>query len=225
HAVKDKSMGFCLFNNVAVGAMYARQQFGFERVMIIDWDVHHGNGIQDAFYDSPNVLYFSTHLQASWPGTGWVSKTGRGEGEGYNINVPLAKGTGDPGFYMVFSRLLEPVIWQFKPELIIISAGFDAHFGDPLGGLEVTCDGFARMAEIIKKAAEEICQGRVVLALEGGYNLDVIGHAVSAVLNVFGEYGLIIDDPIPEPPRFVKPTMMIPIDEAMKIHGRRWKLG
>lgn len=224
HALQAKSMGFCLFNNVVIGALHARKQYGLERIMIIDWDFHHGNGTADAFYDSNSVLYFSTHMQASWPGTGWVSQVGSGQGQGYTINVPLVKGTGDPGFYMVFNQLLLPVIRQYKPELIIVSAGFDAHFADPLGGLEVTCEGFARMAETVKKGAEDVCQGRVVLALEGGYNLDVIGHAVSAVVGVFGEYGLKIDDPIPEPPRFVKPTMRIPIDEAIKIHGQYWKL-
>lgn len=225
HALQAKSMGFCLFNNVVIGAQHARKKHGLERIMIIDWDFHHGNGTADAFYDTDSVLYFSTHMQASWPGTGWVSHVGTGRGQGYTINIPLAKGTGDPGFYMVFNQLLLPVIRQYKPELIIVSAGFDAHFADPLGGLEVTCAGFARMADIIKKAAEEVCAGRVVIALEGGYNLEVIGHAVSAVLNEFGEYGINIEEPVPQPPPFVKPTMRIPLDEAMRIHGQYWELG
>lgn len=225
HALAEKAMGFCLFNNIAVGALYAKEKFGLDRIMIIDWDAHHGNGTSAAFYDTRSVLYFSTHQQASFPGTGWVSHVGAGEGRGYTINVPLAKGTGDPGYYIVFSQILLPVIKQYKPQLILISAGFDSHFADPMSGLEITCAGFAMMAQMVKDAAVEVCNGRVVLALEGGYNLDATAHAAASVLNVFGNFGLNIEEPVPGKPGFVLPTMRIPIDEAIRVHGEYWKLG
>ncbi|PKM43577.1 MAG: histone deacetylase [Firmicutes bacterium HGW-Firmicutes-8] len=224
HALADRSMGFCLFNNVVIGAMHAKAERGLERILIVDWDVHHGNGTSDAFYNDPAVLYFSTHQQGNFPGTGRVSEVGGGAGEGFTINVPLTKGTGDTGFYYVFTQLLEPVARQYKPQLIIISAGFDAHHSDPLAGLALTCSGYAKMAEIVKNIAGDVCDGRVVLALEGGYNLGSIGHAAAAVINVFGEYGAVIDEPGRPPADFTQPTMRMPIDAAIETQKKYWKL-
>ena len=224
HAVAARAMGFCLFDNVVVGAMHARKHHGIKRILIIDWDVHHGNGTAEAFNADPDVLYFSTHQQGIYPGTGRVSEVGSGSGEGFTINVPLTKGTGDSGFYYVFTRLLEPVVRQFKPELIIVSSGFDAHHADPLAGLELTCNGFAQISGIVKKLADEVCDGRVVLALEGGYNLGTIGHVAASVINVFGEFGLTVDEPGRMPPGFAKPVMRVPIDEAIKIQSCYWNI-
>jgi acetoin utilization deacetylase AcuC-like enzyme len=224
HAVADGAMGFCLFNNVVVGAMHAKAKYGLERILIIDWDVHHGNGTNDAFYNDNSVLYFSTHQQGNYPGTGRISEVGKGKGEGFTINVPLSRGTGDSGFYYVFSQLLAPVARQYKPQLIIISAGFDAHYSDPLASLGLTCRGYTQMAEVVKKVADEVCEGRIVSALEGGYNLGAIGHAVSAVINVFGEFGIKVDDPNQSPGEFTSPTMRLTIDEVIKVQKKYWEL-
>ncbi len=224
HAKADRSMGFCLFNNIVIGAMHAMKAHAIERILIVDWDVHHGNGTAEAFYDNPSVLYFSTHQQGIFPNTGWASETGSGAGEGYNINVPLNRWTGDSGLYIAFTQILEPVARQFKPQLVLVSAGFDAHYADPLAGLEMTIRGYARIAEIVKRIADLESGGRIVAALEGGYNLGVIGHAVSAVVNVFGEYDVEVTEPGGTEPRFEKPVMRIPIDEAVKIQKRYWKL-
>ncbi len=224
HALAGRAMGFCLFNNVVIGAMHARKEYGLERILIIDWDVHHGNGTSDAFHEDNKVLYFSTHQQGIYPGTGRASDVGAAAGRGYTINVPLAGGTGDDGFYYVFTQLLEPVARQFAPQLIIISAGFDAHYADPLAGLALSCGGYAKISEVVRTIADDTCQGRVVLALEGGYNLEVIGHAVSAVVNVFGEYGVTVEEPAGSPPGYNKPTMRISIDEVINIHKKYWKL-
>lgn len=224
HAEKARAMGFCLFNNVAVAALYAKEQYGLERILILDWDVHHGNGIQAAFAEDPEVLYFSTHQQGVFPGSGWVSDIGRGAGEGYTINVPLARGTGDAGFYYLITRLFAPVARQYNPQLIIISAGFDAHHADPLAGLELTVNGYAQMAEIVKRVAQDTCDGKVVMALEGGYNLGTVGHAAAAVLNVFGEFGCKIDEPGMTPRNVITPHTRISVDEAIKVQSRYWKL-
>ncbi len=224
HAVADRSMGFCLFNNVVVGVMHAKAEHGLERILIIDWDVHHGNGTAAAFNDDPAVLYFSTHQQGHFPGTGRISEVGTGRGEGYTINVPLVRGTGNSGFYYVFSQLLDPVARQFKPQLIIVSAGFDAHYADPLGGLALTSSGYAQLSEVVKNIARDVCGGRVVLALEGGYNLKAVGNSASTVINVFGEYRAKIEEPGSPPADYTNPTMRIPIDEAIKVHKKYWKL-
>ncbi len=224
HAEKARAMGFCLFNNVAVAALYAKKQYGLERILILDWDVHHGNGTQAAFAEDPEVLYFSTHQQGVFPGSGWVSDTGRGAGAGYTVNVPLARGTGDSGFYYLFTRLFAPVARQFNPELVMISAGFDAHHADPLAGLELTVNGYAQMAEIVKKVAEDTCGGKIVMALEGGYALGTVGYAAAAVLNVFGEFGVKIDEPGMTPRNVITPHTRISVDEAIKVQSRYWKL-
>lgn len=172
HAEADRAMGFCLFNHVAVGAAHLTQAKGFERVLIVDWDLHHGNGTQHMFYERPDVLYFSTHQYPYYPGTGGASETGRGDGEGYNVNVPLPPGMGDNEYLMIFREILEPVIEQYKPEFILVSAGFDTYFEDPLGGMKVTPEGFAKMTRFLTDAAEKHAGGKIVFILEGGYNLD-----------------------------------------------------
>ncbi|WP_418790475.1 histone deacetylase [Phosphitispora sp. TUW77] len=223
HARANKGMGFCLFNNVVIGAKHAMKVHGIERILIVDWDVHHGNGTAEAFYDNPSVLYFSTHQNGIFPNTGWASETGSGAGDGYTINVPLYSWSGDSSQYIAFTQILKPIA-QFKPQLIMVSAGFDAHHADPLAGLEMTCRGFVQMAEIVKRIADVECGGKIVLALEGGYNLEVLGHAVSSVVNVFGEYGVEVTEPGDTKLRFEKPMMRIPIDEAIKMQRKYWKL-
>ncbi|WP_456473620.1 histone deacetylase family protein [Desulfolithobacter sp.] len=182
HAEKDRSMGFCLFNNVAVGARWALANLGLKRIFIIDWDLHHGNGTQHSFYETDNVLYCSTHQFPYYPGTGTVMETGRGKGEGFTVNVPLSGGQGDMEYARIFNELIVPVGQQFEPELILVSCGFDIYNGDPLGAMEVTPAGFAYLTRVMVSLAEKICNGRLLITLEGGYNLRGMRDGALAVL-------------------------------------------
>jgi len=182
HAEASRGMGFCLFNNVAIGARYAIERHSLERILIVDWDIHHGNGTQNAFYDDPRVLYFSTHQFPYYPGTGGFNEIGRGEGRGFTVNVPLSGGQGDSDYIQIFERILKPVSLQFKPRLVLVSAGFDTYFRDPLGSMNVTPKGFARLTRLLLDIADQSCQGRVVFALEGGYDLEGLKESVKAVL-------------------------------------------
>jgi acetoin utilization deacetylase AcuC-like enzyme/formylglycine-generating enzyme required for sulfatase activity len=184
HALKDRAMGFCLFNNVAIGARYIQKKYELSKVLIVDWDVHHGNGTQAAFYDDPTVLYFSTHQYPFYPGSGSKEERGTGKGLGYNINVPLPAGCGDEEYKRAFEEILKPEAIEFDPDFVLISAGFDAHKDDPLGGMNVTASGFAEMTSIVKKIAETCCEGRIVSILEGGYDLDGLADSVEAHVSV-----------------------------------------
>jgi acetoin utilization deacetylase AcuC-like enzyme len=177
HAERDRAMGFCIFNNIAIGAHYARSKHGLERVLIVDWDLHHGNGTQHTFYSDPHVLYFSTHQYPYYPGTGHYTETGEGAGRGYTVNVPLSTGYGDSDYANIFRHCLRPIALAYQPQLILVSAGFDIYNRDPLGGMAVTPEGFARLTDIIMDIAQAVCQGRIVITLEGGYNLE--GQALS----------------------------------------------
>jgi acetoin utilization deacetylase AcuC-like enzyme len=180
HALKDKAMGFCLFNNVAIGARYLQRKYNLKKIFIVDWDVHHGNGTQDAFYDDPSVFYFSVHQYPFYPGSGASDERGAGKGYGYNLNVPLPAGSGDEACRKIFQDILKPKIIEFKPDFILISAGFDAHKDDPLGGMQLTPEGFAKMTAILKEQAEITCNGRIVSVLEGGYDLEGLSKSVAA---------------------------------------------
>jgi acetoin utilization deacetylase AcuC-like enzyme len=183
HAEADRAAGFCLFNNVAIGAVHAIKKFGMERVLIVDWDLHHGNGTQHSFYEDSRVLYFSTHQYPWYPGTGSLLEIGRGKGLGYTINVPLQPGADDDQYVAIFRRILEPVVLAFKPEIILLSAGFDIYYDDPLGGMQVTPDGFACLARILLNLADECCGGKFAVTLEGGYHLGGLTESVKRVLN------------------------------------------
>jgi acetoin utilization deacetylase AcuC-like enzyme len=172
HAERNMAMGFCLFNNVAIGASYIIKSRNFKRVLIVDWDLHHGNGTQNMFYGSREVLYFSTHQYPHYPGTGSLKEVGMGDGAGYNINVPLPGGMGDTEYTKIFFEVLGPVIGQYRPEFILVSAGFDAYFEDPLGGMNITPKGFAQMARFLKEAAQTHSGGNIIFILEGGYSLE-----------------------------------------------------
>jgi len=180
HALRDQGMGFCLFNNVALAAQYAIEKCGLTRILIVDFDVHHGNGTQDAFYERDDVLYFSTHQYPHYPGTGHWKEKGKGRGEGYTVNVPLPYGVGDEGYAQAFEEILQPLARRYKPDLILVSAGYDAHWADPLAGMRLSTAGFYRLITILLSLAEELCQGRLVLTLEGGYDLDALSHSVLA---------------------------------------------
>jgi acetoin utilization deacetylase AcuC-like enzyme len=182
HAEKGRGMGFCLFNNVAIAARYAQDVHQVERTLVVDWDLHHGNGTQHAFEEDPSILYFSTHQYPYYPGTGAVKQAGRGKGEGFTVNVPLSMGNGDGEYVGIFQQILKPIAMEFKPELILVSAGFDTHQNDPLGGMDVTPLGFAGMTRTIMDLADTCCAGKVVITLEGGYDLDGLRDSVKAVL-------------------------------------------
>jgi acetoin utilization deacetylase AcuC-like enzyme len=187
HALADRAMGFCLFNNVAIAARHAQRQRGLARVLIVDWDVHHGNGTQDIFYDDPSVLYFSAHQAPFYPGTGAREERGAGPGIGYTLNAPLGAGSGDDQIVRVFEQDLEPAADSFKPELVLVSAGFDAHHADPLAGLSVTEEGYARLTRCVRRIADRHARGRIVSVLEGGYAADAMAASIEAHLRTLME--------------------------------------
>jgi acetoin utilization deacetylase AcuC-like enzyme len=195
HAVRDRAMGFCIFNNVAIAARFALDKLSLDRVLIADFDVHHGNGTQDAFYADPRVLYFSTHQYPHYPGTGWIDETGTGKGEGTTVNFPMVGGWGDEEYSRAFREVLVPVARRLQPQLILVSAGFDAHWADQLAMMRVSITGFAQMSMILKDLAGELCRGRLVYALEGGYNLRVVAFSVNAIFDVLLGSSK-IDDPL-----------------------------
>jgi acetoin utilization deacetylase AcuC-like enzyme len=182
HAERAQAKGFCLLNNVAVGARYAQEALGLGRILIVDWDLHHGNGTQHSFEEDPTVLYFSTHQYPYYPGTGASSEIGTGSGLGFTVNVPLTVGHGDAEYLSIFERILKPIAIEYNPELILVSAGFDIYIGDPLGGMNVTPAGFAAMTRAIMDIADQCCDGKVVLTLEGGYDLYGERDSVKEVL-------------------------------------------
>ncbi len=179
HAVRSGGMGFCLLNNIAIAAQAALTECGLTRILIVDWDVHHGNGTQDIFYGTPQVLFFSTHQYPYYPGTGGVREIGAGAGRGYTVNVPLPAGVGDEGFRRIYAEVLTPLAERYRPELILISAGFDAHWDDPLASLRLSLAGYWQLAQTVVGLADRLCAGRLVVTLEGGYNLEVLALAVA----------------------------------------------
>jgi acetoin utilization deacetylase AcuC-like enzyme len=182
HAERDRAMGFCLYNNVAVAAAHARAQ-GAAKVAIVDYDVHHGNGTQHTFETDPHVLYISTHQFPYYPGTGAVDEVGRGAGLGFTVNVPLEVGAVDEDYQTVFAEVVLPVLRQFEPNLLIVSAGFDAHERDPLGGMRLTTESFGAMTMELRAVAEECCSGRLVAAVEGGYDLQAFAASLDAAID------------------------------------------
>ena len=184
HALPVQAMGFCLFANVALAARYALQAHRVERVAIIDWDVHHGNGTQDIFYGDDRVEYISTHEFPLFPGTGAADEIGTGPGRGYTLNFPLSAGQKDDDFLSIFEGPLAEALQSYRPELLFVSAGFDAHVNDPLGHMNVTTEGFEAMTRVVTRLAEELCGGRVISFLEGGYDLEGLSGSVSRHLAV-----------------------------------------
>jgi acetoin utilization deacetylase AcuC-like enzyme len=216
HAEPARGMGFCLFNNVAIAAAYAKEKYGLQRILIIDWDLHHGNGTQREFYEDPSVLYFSSHQHPYYPGSGNFEDVGSGEGEGFTVNAPFPRGFGDAEYVRVYEAILKPIALQFKPELILVSAGFDPFVKDPLGGMKVTADGFGALAAIILDLAGQTC-GRLLFALEGGYNPEGLRSGVRSVLHT------LLGRPLP-------PIQNAPSKEAdhvikrmVSVHKKYWK--
>jgi acetoin utilization deacetylase AcuC-like enzyme len=183
HAEADRAMGFCLFNNVAIAARALQAEQGVEKILILDWDVHHGNGTQHLFEDDPSILYLSTHQFPYYPGTGDANEAGRGRGLGATVNVPMPAGCGDLEYVGALRRILVPVATRFQPQIVLVSCGFDAHRADPLASMELSADGFAQMARTVRALAEDICGGRLVLLLEGGYSATGLREGTAAVLD------------------------------------------
>jgi acetoin utilization deacetylase AcuC-like enzyme len=182
HAEPNRGMGFCIFNNVAVGARYVQEKYRLKKVLIVDWDAHHGNGTQKAFYSDPSVYYFSIHQFPFYPGTGEESEKGSGEGTGYTLNIPMFAGSSDLEYQEVFETILYPAALKYDPDFIFVSAGFDGHKNDLLTNLQLTSNGFKVITQVIKELADKTCQGRIVSVLEGGYNLKALACSVEAHL-------------------------------------------
>jgi acetoin utilization deacetylase AcuC-like enzyme len=194
HATPVQAMGFCLFNHVAIAAAYARATHALERVAIVDWDVHHGNGTQDAFYDDPGVLYISTHEYPFYPGTGAATETGRGPGAGCNINIPMPHRSGDADHMRAFEEVVAPALRRYRPQLVLVSSGFDAHFADDIALQELSVDGYGALAAIVIDAARELCDGQLVVAQEGGYHMTALPWCVRRNIELLRG-----DEPTPDP--------------------------
>lgn len=217
HAEYDRAMGFCLFNNVAIAARVLKARYGLDRVLIMDWDLHHGNGTQHSFYDDPSVLYVSTHQYPFYPGTGAANELGRGAGTGFTVNIPMRAGSGDPEFVEAFTHVVVPIARQFRPQFVLISAGFDCHRRDPLGGLMATEEGIALMTRMLLECALESADGRLAAVLEGGYDLKAVHDSVARVLDGLGGAGL--DAPLPSVA--AGPT----VERIREVQGPYWDLG
>lgn len=221
HAEADKAMGFCLLNNAALAARFALKKMGLKRVMIVDWDLHHGNGTQHSFYDTDRVLYFSTHQFPCYPGTGDFGETGAKLGKGCTVNVPLPVGLNDEAFASIYNELAGPIALQYRPELIIISAGYDIHRDDPLGGMMVTETGFAYMTKVLLDAAAE-CGCPVIACLEGGYDLRGLTNGVMATLAEMRGQSIMADKTIMELSTASMPLMAI--EKVRSVAKRIWNL-
>lgn len=189
HAEASKAMGFCLFNNVAIGAEYLIKKYGLKRILIVDWDLHHGNGTQHSFYKRQDVLYFSTHQFPHYPGTGYWDEIGLDKGEGFTVNIPLAPGKADRDYLYIYRNILSPIAGAYKPEFILVSAGFDIYLGDPLGGMEVSEEGFGALTHELMSLAHDFSQDRLLFTLEGGYDLHGLSCGTKQVLLHLGGEG------------------------------------
>ncbi|MBM4349209.1 MAG: histone deacetylase [Deltaproteobacteria bacterium] len=224
HAERGRAMGFCLFNNVAIGAQYAIKNFSLERILIVDWDVHHGNGTQNSFYEDPRVLYFSTHRYGFfYPGTGGANETGKGKGLGFTVNVPLSTGAGDAEFGNIFEKFFKPIALEYRPQLVLVSAGFDTHYDDPLGGMEVTEKGFGRMTQVLMEIAEATAQGKLVITLEGGYDVSGQGRSVKTVLKELAQVSSLDKQDLLEKEKNDYSRIGGLILQLKEIHKQYWK--
>jgi acetoin utilization deacetylase AcuC-like enzyme len=217
HAEVDRAMGFCFFNNIAVAAQHAVDAYGLARIAIVDWDVHHGNGTERAFAGRRDVLFISSHQVKLFPGTGAHREQGRGRGRGFTLNLPLAHEASDEDLIGLHRHVTLPVLAAFEPELLMISAGFDAHQRDPTAGQRVTSEGFGRLAALLFDAADRLCRGRVVLVLEGGYDLDALRESIVNVLDAAIEPGRWL---VPSPA--LQGKLELVIDALAELHAPEW---
>ena len=216
HALANRSMGFCLFGNISIAAKAALKQPGAEKIAIVDFDVHHGNGTQALIGDDPNILFISTHQYPFYPGTGSLREIGKGEAEGTVINIPLGAGVGDYGFNKVYEEIILPALKRFNPDLILVSAGYDAHWDDPLANLNISLTGYDWISRELIKLSNELCSGKIIFFLEGGYNLDVLKYGVTNTIRGLMEID-IFDDPL-GPSKTTEPGINRLINELRQIH-------
>lgn len=220
HAERGRAMGFCLFNNIAIAAAHARAR-GASRVAVVDYDVHHGNGTQWSFYEDPSVLFISSHQFPFYPGTGAANETGRGAGEGFTVNLPLDAGAADADYERVYEAVVFPVLRQFKPDLILLSAGFDAHERDPLAGMRVTTAQFGRLTAALAAVADDVCRGRLVAITEGGYDLRALADSLRAAIGALAGDTQVSDTRAPEG---VATRGNAAVAEVVPILRRYWQL-
>ena len=215
HATSQRAMGFCLFNNVAITAKYILATYKLDRILIIDFDVHHGNGTQEIFYDNPQVLYISTHQYPFYPGTGNIEEIGFGEAKGTTINIPLPSGCGDNEYLSVFEQIIVPAVKRFNPQFMLISAGYDPHWADELALMQVSTSSFAQIAKITQELSAELCNNRLVFILEGGYNLNALATSVKATFDVLtGNPDT--EDPLGQPLHRLPPPSINHLIKAIK---------
>jgi acetoin utilization deacetylase AcuC-like enzyme len=224
HAEASQARGFCFFNNAAIGAEHLVRKHGLRRILIVDYDLHHGNGTEHAFYERRDVLYFSTHQSPLYPGTGEARFFGHGEGLGYNLDIPLLAGKTDADYLHIFERILAPVAAQFEPEFIIVSAGFDIAAGDPLGGMEVSAEGFGRLTGSLMAQAAQSAGGRLALVLEGGYDLPALRDGVGEVLTALAGKGRPLASRSSEIPKAISPSLRVELAPALQIFRKRWDI-
>jgi acetoin utilization deacetylase AcuC-like enzyme len=222
HAEDDRAMGFCIFNNIAIAAKHALESKKIKKILIVDWDLHHGNGTQHTFYSDNRVLYFSTHQYPYYPGTGSLQEIGEGKGEGYTVNVPLNIGNGNEEYANIFRHILTPIALDYKPEIILVSAGFDIHEGDPLGGMNVTDTGFARLTDILMDISAKICNNKIVFTLEGGYNVEEEAKALIKIIHTLeGDIPFDRETWIAREDKSLKMAMPT-IERVKSIYGTYW---
>jgi len=224
HAEASRAMGFCFFNNAAIGAEHLIRRHGLRRVLIVDYDLHHGNGTEHAFYERRDVMYFSTHQSPLYPGSGAARFFGHGDGYGYNLDIPLLAGKTDDDYLHIFGKILAPVAAQFEPEFILVSAGFDIAAGDPLGGMEMTAAGFGRLTRSLMAMAERTAAGRLALVLEGGYDLPALRDGVFEVLTALAGKGGPLSAGVAEERESTSPTLRVELEEPLRTFRRRWNI-
>ncbi len=216
HAIAHRGMGFCILGNVAIAARHAQNHYGVRRIMIVDYDVHHGNGTQDMFYDDDTILFVSIHQSPFYPGSGAAHETGRGNGRGFTLNIPLSVGIGDEGYLAVFRDVIWPAARRFQPEFIIVSAGFDAHWIDPLASMRLSLNGYARLDGELLRMAQEFCEGKIIFVMEGGYDLTALSYGIVNIAHaLLGD--ALIEDPL-GPISKTEPDIRPLIEQIRKIH-------
>ena len=219
HATVERQMGFCLLNNVAIGARHAQARHRLKRIMIIDYDVHHGNGSQDIFYSDPEVLFLSIHQSPFYPGTGGLDEVGAARGAGATINLPVPAGHGDQAYRLMFKQVLKPVAERFQPELMLVSVGFDAHWVDPLAGMRLSLAGYDWLARQCLGLAQEVCDGKIIFLMEGGYDLKALAHGWANIARALIG-GIALSDPYGNPDSVADPRQIEKlIRRAREIHG------
>jgi len=225
HAGKYRALGFCLFNNVAIAAEHLLREFKLKRVLILDVDAHHGNGTQETFYDRSDVLYISLHEDpSSFPGTGFIDEIGEGKGLGYNVNIPLPFGTSDRIYLKVMREIVEPIACQYKPEFILVSAGFDGHYTDPVGELALSASCIQQTHGIIANLASKLCRGRLMSVLEGGYSLKFVGKLAAVAIAKMSAIPYTIEDRAPATKRSIESQGAKILKEVKKVQRTFWLL-